>query len=31
MEQLTPELERRIQVEELWGRRVVLEETMNAE
>lgn len=30
MEELTPELERRIQVEELWGRRVVLEETMNA-
>jgi hypothetical protein len=30
MEDLTPELERRIQVEELWGRRVVLEETMNA-
>jgi hypothetical protein len=29
MEELTPELERRIQVEELWGRRVVLEETMN--
>jgi len=30
MEELTPELERRIQVEELWGRRVVLEESMNA-
>src|ERR1700760_1654200 len=30
MEELTPELERRIQVEELWGRRIVLEETMNA-
>lgn len=30
MEELTPELERRIQVEELWGRRVVLEDTMNA-
>jgi|SRR5581483_7237979 len=30
MEDLTPELERRIQVEELWGRRIVLEETMNA-
>jgi hypothetical protein len=29
MEELTPELERRIQVEELWGRRVVLEATMN--
>jgi hypothetical protein len=29
MEEITPELERRIQVEELWGRRVVLEETMN--
>jgi hypothetical protein len=29
MEELTPELERRIQVEELWGRRVVLEDTMN--
>ena len=29
MEELTPELERRIQVEELWGRRVVLEESMN--
>jgi hypothetical protein len=30
MEYLTPELERRIQVEELWGRRLVLEDTMNA-
>jgi hypothetical protein len=30
MEELTPELERRIQVEELWGRRIVLEESMNA-
>jgi hypothetical protein len=30
MEEITPELERRIQVEELWGRRVVLEESMNA-
>ena len=30
MEELTPELERRIQVEELWGRRIVLEEMMNA-
>lgn len=30
MEELTPELERRIQVEELWGRRIVLEEVMNA-
>ncbi len=29
MEELTPELERRIQVEELWGRRIVLEETRN--
>ena len=30
MEHLTPELERRIQVEELWGRRLVLEDMMNA-
>ena len=30
MEELTPELERRIQVEELWGRRIVLEDTKNA-
>jgi hypothetical protein len=30
MEELTPELERRIQVEELWGRRIVLEESKNA-
>jgi hypothetical protein len=30
MEELTPELARRIQVEELWGRRVVLEGSMNA-
>jgi hypothetical protein len=29
MEEITPELERRIQVEELWGRRIVLEEMMN--
>ena len=30
MEEITPELERRIQVEELWGRRIVLEESWNA-
>lgn len=30
MEQLTPELERRLQVEELWARRTVLAESMNA-
>jgi hypothetical protein len=30
MEQLTPELERRLQVEELWARRNVLNDSMNA-
>lgn len=30
MEQLTPELERRLQVEELWARRNVLADSMNA-
>jgi len=30
MEQLTPELERRLQVEELWARRTVLADSMNA-
>jgi hypothetical protein len=31
MDQLTPELERRIQVEELWARRNVLSDLMNQE
>lgn len=30
MEQITPELERRLQVEELWARRNVLADSMNA-
>jgi hypothetical protein len=30
MENLTPELERRLQVEESWARRIVFEDLMNA-
>src|SRR5689334_24864637 len=29
MEELTPELERRVQVEEAWARRIVLSDMMN--